>query len=130
MTNPKYTLWEAVNAALAVGTKALKEVRELARVPGPPGDDGLGFEDMNFEQRGERNFVLKFARGGQVREFPFCVPSVIYRGVWREGQFQRGDMVTWGGSLWHCDKETGEKPGSGDWTLAVKKGRDGKDAPK
>jgi hypothetical protein len=37
-------------------------------------------------------------------------------------------MVTWAGSLWHCDKATKNKPGTDDWTLAAKKGRDGKDA--
>jgi hypothetical protein len=36
--------------------------------------------------------------------------------------------VTWGGALWHCDAPTKDKPGTENWTLAVKKGRDGKDA--
>src|SRR5262249_39471827 len=35
---PKYTLWEAIGAALSVGMKALTEVRDLARQPGPQGD--------------------------------------------------------------------------------------------
>jgi hypothetical protein len=62
-----------------------------------------------------------------------------YRGVWKEGEeYTWGDFVTLGGSLWHCNYEplyaegptptTKAKPGtSEDWTLAVKRGRDGKD---
>lgn len=52
----------------------------------------------------------------------------LYRGVWKEGEaYERGDMATWGGSSWHCNAATTEKPGaSDDWVLAVKRGRDGK----
>jgi hypothetical protein len=53
----------------------------------------------------------------------------VYRGVWKEGEaYRAGDMVTWGGSVWHCNVDTAEKPGGPgpSWTLAVKKGRDGK----
>ncbi|MNL68407.1 hypothetical protein D3C87_1931240 [compost metagenome] len=45
-------------------------------------------------------------------------------------------MVTFGGSLWHFNgaEDGGEasKPGDGSkaWTLAAKRGRDGKDADK
>ena len=58
------------------------------------------------------------------------VPVPVYRGVWKAGDYERGDLVTWGGSLWHCDAPTKAKPGDGDtnWTLAAKRGRDGKDA--
>ena len=66
-----------------------------------------------------------------------------YCDVWKEGtEYTRGNFVSWGGSVWHCngalsndsdDKiiyiPTKAKPGqSQDWTLAVKRGRDGKDA--
>jgi integrin beta 3 len=69
-------------------------------------------------------------RGDRVKEFAFTVPSMIYRGVFSDGEaYQRGDMVTWGGSLWHCDAPTVDKPldASKSWTLAAKRGRDGKD---
>lgn len=55
------------------------------------------------------------------------IPVQVYKGVWSEGDYLSGDTVTWAGSLWHCNKDgTSTKPGdgSGDWTLAVKKGRD------
>lgn len=59
------------------------------------------------------------------------IPTLIYKGVWQPGEFKRGSTVTWGGSLWHCNKATDTKPGeSGDWTLAAKRGRDGKDLAK
>jgi hypothetical protein len=40
--------------------------------------------------------------------------------------YKPGDMVTFGGSCWHCNEETQDKPGSGtkSWQLAVKQGRD------
>jgi hypothetical protein len=59
------------------------------------------------------------------------IPTLIYKGVWQAGEYKRGATVTWGGSLWHCNKTTDTKPGdSADWTLAAKRGRDGKDLAK
>jgi hypothetical protein len=56
------------------------------------------------------------------------VPAMVYKGVFREGEeYEQGDTVTWGGSLWHCQEPTREKPaesGVKSWRLAVKKGRD------
>lgn len=61
-----------------------------------------------------------------VREHKTSV--LIYRGVWREGEFQRGDIATWSGCSWHCEKTTSDKPGTSDaWKMMVKSGRDGKD---
>lgn len=96
---------------------------------GRDGKDGLGFDDLSVEQRDDRTFVFRFARGEQVKEFAFSVPVVIDRGVYRpENAYAKGDGVTWGGSFWIAQKDTSEKPGDGDgWRLAVKKGRDGRD---
>ncbi|UCI17027.1 hypothetical protein FJ970_18005 [Mesorhizobium sp. B2-1-8] len=60
-------------------------------------------------------------------------PTPEYKGVWRAAQqYQRGAMVSHDGSVWHCelDTATGLVPGDGTagWRLAVKRGRDGKDA--
>jgi integrin beta 3 len=94
---------------------------------GADGQDGLGFEDMSVEHDGERTVILRFARGELVREFPLTFPVPIYRDVYRpERAYVRGDVVTFGGSMWHCNAATEEKPGeSGAWTLAAKRGRDG-----
>lgn len=56
------------------------------------------------------------------RQREFC-----YRGVWAVGSYKRGNFVTFGGSLWHCDRDnTDTKPGTdaSAWTLAVKHGQD------
>jgi len=54
--------------------------------------------------------------------------ALLYREVWREGEFERGDVVTWGGSAWHCQEKTTDKPGtSAAWRLMVKEGARGKD---
>jgi hypothetical protein len=129
--HPKYSIWEAINAALRAGTKALEEVRTLARQPGPPGKDGIGFDDLDFVATGERTFVLRFTRGEKVKEFPFTVPSIIDRGVFKDsGDYERGDAVSWGGSVWIAQRATTDKPDGPDsgWRLAVKRGRDGRDA--
>ncbi|MCX7140538.1 MAG: hypothetical protein NT123_05425, partial [Proteobacteria bacterium] len=58
----------------------------------------------------------------------FTLPVMIYRGVWREAEFVHGDVVTWGGSAWHCQENTADKPGtSAAWRLMVKEGARGKD---
>jgi hypothetical protein len=53
-----------------------------------------------------------------------------YVGVWQSGgSYVKGNFVTQNGAVWHCNVATRAKPGTGsDWTLAVKAGRDGKDA--
>lgn len=55
---------------------------------------------------------------------------MTYKGVWDQlCAYEPGHTVTWAGSLWHCNEATTEKPGEGSkhWTLAAKRGRDGKD---
>lgn len=87
-------------------------------------------DDFDIEQTDERTFTFKFTHGGEMHSFEFEFPVAIYRGVWTEKEYQRGDMVTWAGSVWHADKATSAKPDTPDsgWKLAVKRGRDGRDA--
>lgn len=107
----------------------------LGPVVGKDGAQGKpGFSLSSFDtQMGEdgRTLVLAF-ESGDIKEFhEITFPAVIYRGVWSEGKtYDRGDMVTWAGSVWHCDKDgqAGKPEGEG-WTLAVKRGRDGKSEP-
>jgi integrin beta 3 len=93
------------------------------------GKDGFGFEDLNVEYDGERGFKIVFAKGDQVKEFGFKLPITIYRGVWKEGAYERGDCVTFGGSSWTATKDTQTKPDTADsdWRLSVKRGSNGKD---
>lgn len=52
-----------------------------------------------------------------------------YVGVWKSDQtFPANSFVTFNGCIWHTEKATDRKPGEGDWIMAVKRGRDGKDA--
>lgn len=58
-------------------------------------------------------------------------PILRDAGVFNQSQtYSRGDGVTFGGSFWICQEDgVTSKPGVGKlWRLAVKRGRDGKDA--
>lgn len=110
--------------------------KSLGTVIGKDGQDGKDgapgetftlddFDMIQYDDR--RSFKFCFTRGSEMHSFEFALPVPLYRGVFKEGQaYEMGDMVTWGGSLWHCDKDTTDKPGGENWTLAAKKGRDGK----
>jgi len=99
---------------------------------GENGNDGHTFtlDDFDIEPVDERTIKMGFTYGEVKHSFELAIPAMIYRGVWREdGVYDRGDTATWGGSLWHCDKDgCTTKPDAGDWTLAAKRGRDGRDA--
>lgn len=122
------------------------EVKSLGRVEGRDGKDGergeAGFSLDDFEvnlKADGRTVELSFSRGEAIFTRELALPTMIYRGSYAEGQtYERGDTVTYAGSLWHCNGgeaqgqwsgETKEKPGDGSkaWTLAAKRGRDGKD---
>jgi hypothetical protein len=83
---------------------AVVEVRPP--VPGPPGEPGQPGKD-----------------GADGK------PGLEFVGVFRDGKtYEKGHVVTWGGSSWHCNEATESKPGDGSkvWTLMVKHGRDAK----
>lgn len=112
--------------------KALGEVVGKDGDPGKPGRDGFALDDFDATLMEDgRTVLLSFDSGDQSFKVELGIPAMIYRGVYQDGgTYQKGDTVTWGGSLWHCDAgETAEKPDSAEkhWTLAAKKGRDGKD---
>lgn len=136
-----------LKSAFAESTKDVGSLRERVAaleargpVPGPPGKDGrdgldgkdgkdgLGFEDMDLEYDGARTFAFKFERGPIKKSWPVKLGVPSYVGVYQDGQtYQRGDLVTWSGSMWHCNTETTVKPGeSKAWTLCVQRGREGK----
>lgn len=91
-----------------------------------------GVASIEVKQEHERtfDFAITYSDGAVDRK-SFSTPVMIWRGIFREGAYERGDTVTWGGSLWHCNEPTCDKPGeSKAWALAVKRGRDGKDGDK
>lgn len=88
-----------------------------------------GVAGVDIQQDGARCFTVTLTRSGGERNVKsFALPVMLYRGVFAEGaEYQPGDTVTWGGSLWHCNALTTDRPGetgTTGWTLAVKKGRD------
>lgn len=98
---------------------------------GDPGNDGLSPEDFDVTTP-DKGRTLIFSLEGQdiVRTNEVVTAAVIHQGVFEEGRtYLPGDIVTVGGSWWHCNAETSERPGEGktSWTLTVKRGRDGKD---
>jgi hypothetical protein len=58
-------------------------------------------------------------------------PPATFRGAWDDSiRYRRGNMVQFGGSIYHCDRATTNRPDAhfnsgskGDWTLVIKKGR-------
>lgn len=106
---------------------------KVAAIPKPEnGKDGFALEHFDVELHEDgRTLILSFTDQEQKFVAELGIPTMIYRGVFKEGQtYAKGDTVTWGGSLWHCDvDETTEKPDgpAKHWTLAAKRGRDGKD---
>jgi hypothetical protein len=104
-------------AGVVAGTHDLGPLRERVAVletrpqlPGPAGQDG--------------------APGPPGKDGADGTPGLAFRGVFLDGQtYDRGQLVTWAGSSWHCNEATTTKPGEGAkaWTLMVKRGRDGKD---
>ncbi len=98
--------------------------------PGADGRDGFSLEDFDVTLGEDgRTLSFKFAHGDVVIERKIKLATTIYRGVWREGAHEKGDIVTWAGSSWHCERDTEDKPGGGSdaWRLMVKRGADGKD---
>jgi hypothetical protein len=57
--------------------------------------------------------------------------QIKYLGIHKPGAtYSEGSLVTRDGSVFHANKTTSEMPGDGnqDWILAIKRGRDGRDA--
>jgi hypothetical protein len=68
----------------------------------------------------------------RVRELEQRPAGLRWLGIWDpERVYQRDEAVTDGGSVWACtESHRGRKPGQHPthWRLAVKRGRDGRDA--
>ena len=110
--------------------------------PGPKGDqgasgrdgkdgaNGVTMDDLDLVQESRSVLVKCRSTGRLVGRLYFPIPT--YRGVYKDGMTcEPGDMVTHGGSVWHCQEATTTRPGDGaPWQLAVKRGRDGRDTPR
>jgi len=106
-------------------TKTLSRVVGKDAEPIPP----FTLDDFDIVPTDERTIEMRFTHGNECHTFELAFPVPVYRGVFSAGEtYERGDLVTWGGSMWHCEEAKGAKPDApdGGWKLAVKRGRDGK----
>lgn len=91
-----------------------------------------GESGFTATQTSEREVVFcRTLTSGRKFETRVTVPGVVYRGVFQKGLvFEAGDACTYGGSIWIASRKGMQSPGEDKemWRLAVKRGRDGKDA--
>jgi Collagen triple helix repeat (20 copies) len=94
----------------------------LPGVPGPAGRDGKdgknGIDGANGLQgeRGENGIISAEALAD------------AYKGIWAAGEYERGSIITFAGSVFISLAKTTDKPETSEnWKLIVKRGRDGKD---
>lgn len=119
------------NLIITMTNGETKNLGQVVGRDGDPGRDGFGLEDFDATLMEDgRTVLLSFTGKAMDLKIELGFPVMLYRGIYTEGQYEKGDTVTLGGSLWHCNAtKTTERPGDGskDWVLAAKKGRDGKD---
>lgn len=96
---------------------------------GKDGINGTFGDDLNVVKDGRYTKWMK----GDIEVGRTKSKEMLYQNVWKsEETYDEGDVVTWGGSMWHSNKdENTEKPGNGSdaWTLCAKRGNDGKMGP-
>lgn len=109
---------------------------------GPKGDRGEDgrhglnadpFSDFDVELDGEDPQIITFSfrSGTESISRSVRLPIPVDVGVYRRGAgiYRRGQCVTFGGQYFIAQRDTQAEPlKSEDWRLAVKRGRDGKDA--
>lgn len=108
--------------------------RVADKMPTPKdGRDATSLDDIDLVLADDgRTVTLRFLGGDQVREKSIKLATIIDRGVFKRGEaYEPGDAVSWGGSLWVAQADTGDAPEESrdgkPWRLAVKKGQNGKD---
>ena len=91
-----------------------------------------GRAKTEIEYDGQRSVTVKiFESDGSVTEEKIHIPAILGKGVWSEGQYEKGDVVQLSGSSWQCMVEkTTQRPGtnSDDWLCAAKRGGTGESA--
>lgn len=133
---------QLAHAAYVVDAGALRErlagLEARPPVPGPAGApgadgrdgvDGLSLADFDLTFDGVRTFTASLGTGDRRQERTITLPIPVWRGIYQAGQvYERGDLVTVGGSMWHCqaDRGTTTRPETADgapfWRLCVKRG--------
>ncbi len=112
---------------------------------GKDGRDGRDGKDGITERQMDEAVALALAKalpaavdaavGETITKMLEANPILTFKGVYKAGiEYAAGQVVQYGGDMYHCNTATSEKPDAhfgtgkpGAWTLAVKKGRDGRD---
>lgn len=92
--------------------------------------DGIQSMTVTPPHEDQRKMTVSITTtSGKTSHQHFEIPFVIDKGVYRSGEnYNKGDAVTWDGSVWIAKEVTADKPGTSPaWRLSVKRGRDGKD---
>lgn len=93
---------------------------------GRDGVDGFGIDEFDMDYDGERTFTFKWANAERKDSRQFKAPIPLYREVWKTSErYEKGDIVTYGGSQWTAIKDDLGTPGEPDsgWRLSVKRGQ-------
>ena len=112
LLEPIVAALERERATVAALETRLTALEGRAPEPGPPGPPGPAGLDGAPGLAGKDG-----------------APGLSYCGVYVRGkEYDTGEIVTAGGSAFHCNRLTTAAPGSSsDWTLMVKRGQDGRD---
>lgn len=91
--------------------------------------NGVAEESETISEDGRTTTRSTVYTNGQRFDREYKSGAILDRGVFKQGTvYEKGDCTTWAGSAWVAQRQTEAKPGTnGDWRLAVKCGRDGKD---
>lgn len=105
------------------------EVKNLGRVVGTDGVDGISLDTFDMEYLPETHEVaIKAVCAGRVKELRYPAGGIRPAGYWRDGsKAKAGDVWTRNGSMWIAKRDTSAspEPKSEDWYLAVQRGKDG-----
>jgi hypothetical protein len=93
---------------------------------GRDGKDGITVDQLKAGLEDTLTTSLPDAVSRTVDEALARVPLLVWKDVWQAGKsYVPGNVVTFGGGMWHCNQLTSDKPETSDaWSLCVKKGRD------
>lgn len=90
-----------------------------------------GIADIDVQYDGARSVAVKTIKssGNEVTK-DFSIPAMIYKDIWKEGEYKAQDCVTLSGSLWCALEDTTDRPGDASkaWRMVAKRGGTGKSA--
>lgn len=107
--------------------------RSFERTKGMKGWECIvaGIDNIAVDYDGDRTVTITVAKSDGAEDVKEIVmPVLIDKGIWREQDYQKGDVVTFSGAMWIAqkDKPIGRPGASEDWRLSVKRGGTGKSA--